>query len=748
MLAISPLSGSFERLFSMFFASFIFTVPILLGCASISFVRQVYSRLHSSGEKSAARALSASEAFFLTFLIGALLLNLLLALGPIVPLGNFSIFLYGTLSLSMVINMLFPFEVELVVTKWLIGDLIIMGGIALFSTGILMSKVDAALQFPLSFGYAPPYVFTARTLMDTSPLYFNSVAYLLHLHALLGVTVALTLTNPYGIVASWPFYCIPMYACSMYVVSRYFGVSRFVSVLIASMSIFVVSSAMGTLLYFSERTLLLALAPVFLLYTLKITRRQPGKAVLNNTLVAVFVMLVHSFLDPLTKLFFLLFSVPLISFMILSRGGIFECFDFLAILSFASLHIWEALPYILIRVLLYLRARGSISRSNISKGLKNIANGSRIAVLLIISAISFAPLFGLWPLVDLLSLDFGRLNVLPSLLPPYGFHNAFDAWQNWIIYSVGYWNYYVLLMLLPLYLLFARSIKKSVFLVFPSLLLVAVLTLRTSEIFRYLDALGMFYLVALITAIAHVEGTHRLDFGRPTVKIKIPFLTRAPKIDVNVKKVILSVLTIILVTNSILYGLQRYSDYIYVCTYINPQMTYEDLALADYLNIHFPSYRKYPLLPNGTNQQPLEYRGPLVISDPLTMATLYFSTASEVFMSQRVSAPFVEGRFSVEFMAELEQLKHYVLSNDVESLLHSIDEYRRSSSFNYSAVLLALTPRVILWLESSNEFITSAYDSESLLGQLNTLVAKFLVNQRLSLVQKINQDVFVIRLEN
>lgn len=746
----SLLSRSYERAFSILFTSFMFIVPIMLGCGCISFVKQVYSRLNFSERNKTMGPLSSSEAFFLAFLVGVLLLNLLLALGPIIPIWNLSIFLHVVLAISVLINLIYPFEVELDVTKGLAKDLVIMAGIAIFSSTLVLSKMVAAVQFPLSFGYPGPYVFTVRTLLDGSPLYYNSVSYLLNMHVMLGVAASLTAANPFGLIASSPFYYIPIFACSIYVVSRYSGVSRLISILIAGMSIFVIHSAMGTFLYFSERTLLLVLAPLFVLYTLKIGRRIPNKGVLlTNTLVAVFLLLVYSFLDPLTKLCFLLFSLPLISFITLSKYGIFACFDFLVMFSFGSIHIFEALPYMLIRVLLYWRAPKFMSFSSISNSLKSISKGLKIVLLVLILVISFAPAFGLWPVVDVLSLNVARLNIPGNLLAPYGFYNAFEAWQNWIVYTLSYWNYYLLLAFLLLYLLFARFIKRSVLLLFPSLLLVSILTIHTGEIFRYLDALGLFYVMALITAVSHLERSQRLNLTWLDAKMKMSFLTRAVRINVNTKKIILIALMLILATSSILYGLQRTSDYIYVNTTMQSEMTYEDLALADYLNTNFSSYRRYPSLPiEGTSQQPLEYRGPLVVSDPLTMSTLYFSTACEVFMRERPSPPFVEADYSVETIAELEQLKHDLLSTDVNSFLQSIDGYRESSRFNFSAVLLMLTPRMILWLESPNEFITESYYNLSLIGQLNTLVAKFLANQRFSLLQKINGDVYIVQIAN
>jgi hypothetical protein len=207
---------------------------------------------------------------------------------------------------------------------------------------------------------------------------------------------------------------------------------------------------------------------------------------------------------------------------------------------------------------------------------------------------------------------------------------------------------------------------------------------------------------------------------------------------------------IVITTINIDRGLERTSEYLYANTSIQSLVNHDDLASIDYVNVMFPSYRRYLPLPNGNveqNQEPLEYRGPFVISDPFTMLTMYYWTGSEVYMSEKFYI--TETGYSTGTITELKQLKDSISSNDLNSFIKLVEDHLKKSSFGYTAVLLVITPRTLLWVRSDKVFYTQHYDnnSEVIQGQLNTLVAEFLANERFRLIQKIDPNIFIIQIK-
>jgi hypothetical protein len=550
--------------------------------------------------------------------------------------------------------------------------------------GIIVLLYHLKDEFSYPYGYFMPYLLVPLTILNGDPLKFNSYAYLMYAHCFLTTSTSITGVDPVIFLSMLPYIFVGIYIIGFYIFSREYGLPIIIGMLIAVSSIFIIHSATGVLLYYSQRTLLLLISPFYLIYYMTMDKRSiPWKVYIINTIFAPYLMLTMALLDSSLRQIYVMISIMFFFFFSYHFGNILGLIDSIITAGFLFLHIFEALPFIFLR--LFSPILGNHAPSNYKR--KYTVNFIVLIFFIFLFSINLLPLLNLFNILDSLSISV-PLSLARMGVEPFGFKNSFDAWKRWISYTLGSTLYYAILVLDLIAILWIliptlRSLNVKFYgngiaiLFIPGIILALILLIRIGEVFRFLDLITPFFLTSIIFIT-------KLVFSKK-IKIHLVILSKNKFLNFYIKRILILII-IIFTYMQYEYGILRYRDYVYINNY--RYFTKTDQLLINFIKNNYNIKRSFSLN---------TYKGPLIVSDPYTMLTLYYATLVEPCMEER--GWITPTAYSNQSLYHLKLLKIAMKERNVNDILNvCISSVLLKENCKITKILIIINWRTIDWL--------------------------------------------------
>jgi hypothetical protein len=354
-----------------------------------------------------------------------------------------------------------------------------------------------------------------------------------------------------------------------------------------------------------------------------------------------------------------------------------------------------------------------------------------------------APLFNVLDRLDNISIFIGSfISKLKLPLGQFGFESLSEAWEKWISIALGPTYYIIIILDIFAILWLLKAVlnplnygsfnNEILVLLIPGTLLSLILLIRTSEIFRFLDLMTPFILVSILFITKSILNKDL------KISLRILLSNKIIYHNFDIKKILVLVL-IVSTYVQYEYGIMQYSNYFYINNY--RYFTKSDEFLINYVRNNYNIKRSFQLD---------TYEGPLIISDPYTMLTLYYSTAVEICMKEKGWIT-PEG-YSNQSLYSLMILKEALRAGDLNNAIASCRSITISKeNYKVTKIVVIINWRTIYWI-NSNTIMSQpppGYISRNLENNtkmVDDFVQFFIKNTKLTFTKKVEKYIYILEI--